>query len=365
MADFNDNFMNFAPMDNYVITRIVPGQPYDPTAPPVFYPAKDSDELFDALRVAFPHVKSHPERMRDAMIKFLMEERQAEQMQPTFTPTAATTPAAYQQTWPSMSSSGTSSTWSSPETLDLATPTFGMSPAPMAPPPLTRQYSTAPSVAATSTAGSTSPGAIEDMTTVFSISTTGQPKQRVRRKMTEAEKAEYRKRRIVKACDSCSRRKRKCTHNQPEMETLASKQKVTKSRQAAAGAAAASNQHIQQALINFDDLDFGDPFATDMQLFDDFTNDVEDPMHFLQYDQQKNFDLSIDATTNNLSDHQYRFDGPPDWAEHNTQSGEFASDGFADRGADNRAEWAVHDALQHNPEPVSYTHLTLPKKRIV
>ncbi|KAK3678978.1 hypothetical protein LTR78_001431 [Recurvomyces mirabilis] len=330
MAHFNDNFMNFTPVDNYVITRIVPGKPYDPTSPPVFYPAKDSDELFDALRTAFPHVKSHPERMRDAMIKFLMEERQAEQMQPAFAPTAATTPVTFQQTWPSMSSSGTSSTWSSPETLDLATPIFGMSPGPMAPPPLTRQYSTAPSVAAPSTADSTSPVAIEDMTTVFSISTTGQPKQRVRRRMTEAEKAEYRKRRIVKACDSCSRRKRKCSHNQPEMETLASKQKITKPRQTLA---AATGQNIQQALVNFDDLDFGDHFAADIQLFDNFTNDLEDPLHYMQYDQQKNFDHLLGASTNNLSDHQYQFDGQPDWATNGSSS-----------------DWGVQDTPQHEIE---------------
>jgi hypothetical protein len=47
------------------------------------------------------------------------------------------------------------------------------------------------------------------MTSVFSLSTTEQPKQRVRRKMTPDEKADYRKRRIVKACESCSKRKRK------------------------------------------------------------------------------------------------------------------------------------------------------------
>ncbi|KAK4556540.1 hypothetical protein LTR86_006111 [Recurvomyces mirabilis] len=347
MADFNDNFMNFTPMDNYVITRIVPGQAYDPTSPPVFYPAKDSDELFDALRTAFPHVKSHPERMRDAMIQFLMEERQAEQMQPAFAPTAATTPATFQQTWPSMSSSGTSSTWSSPETMDLATPTFGMSPGPMAPPPLARQYSTAPSMAAPSITGSSSPAAIEDMTTVFSISTTGQPKQRVRRRMTEAEKAEYRKRRIAKACDSCSRRKRKCTHNQPEMETLASKQKVTKPRQAAA---AATNQNMQQALVNFDDLDFGDPFATDMQLFDDFTNDLEDPLHYMQYDEQKKFDHLLGSATNNVNDHQYQFDGQPDWATNRSSSGEFATYAFGTCETDDRADWGVPDTPQHEIE---------------
>jgi hypothetical protein len=53
------------------------------------------------------------------------------------------------------------------------------------------------------------------MTSVFSLSTSEQPKQRVRRKMTEAEKVEYRKRRIVKACDKCSKRKRKVRLSPP------------------------------------------------------------------------------------------------------------------------------------------------------
>nr|POF01043.1 hypothetical protein CFP56_20991 [Quercus suber] len=69
------------------------------------------------------------------------------------------------------------------------------------------QAATAPTPHGSST-GAT-PAALEQMTGVFSLSTTAQPKQRVRRKMTEDEKAEYRARRIVKACDKCARRKRK------------------------------------------------------------------------------------------------------------------------------------------------------------
>ncbi|KAK3657804.1 hypothetical protein LTR56_002183 [Elasticomyces elasticus] len=269
-------------MPAYFIYRDTPpGQPYDPAAPPVYFPPRDSDELFDALRMAFPHVKSHTERMRDAMIKFLLEERDAEQLQNsinTFPDTTSATPSEWQQSWPSMSSSGTgSSTFSSPELFDLATPTFGMSPMPQVP-QLSRQYSSAPSVAATSN-GEGSPPALEGMTGVFSVSTTDQPKQRIRRKMTEAEKAEYRKRRIVKACEKCSKRKRKCVHNQPEMETLAPKQKVTKISPPTAKPV--NMQKVQQALVDFDNFTFDGAFGTDMPLFDDFTGDLEDPMlHF-------------------------------------------------------------------------------------
>jgi hypothetical protein len=56
------------------------------------------------------------------------------------------------------------------------------------------------------------------MTSVFSLSTSEQPKQRMRRKMTESEKIEYRKRRIVKACDTCSKRKRKVKNPPPSLQ---------------------------------------------------------------------------------------------------------------------------------------------------
>ncbi|KAK0923070.1 hypothetical protein LTR57_007100 [Friedmanniomyces endolithicus] len=263
-----------------------PGQAYDPAAPPVYFPPKDSDELFDALRLAFPHVKSHTERMRDAMIKFLLEERHAEQLRDSttiFPDTASTAPSPWLQSWPSISSTGSTSTFSSPETLDLVTPTFGMSPLPHVP-QLTRQYSTAPSITATSS-GESSPPALEGMTGVFSVSTNDQPKQRIRRKMTEAEKAEYRKGRIVKACDKCATRKRKCNHNQPEMETIATtKQRVTKSPPTAKSGATLSRQKVKQALTAFDNFAFDDSFGTDMPLFDDFSDIFQNQMMDLELD---------------------------------------------------------------------------------
>ncbi|KAK5117050.1 hypothetical protein LTR62_006771 [Meristemomyces frigidus] len=311
MADSNNLFPHTLDMPSYFIYRDTPlGPAFDPAAQPIFFPAKDSDELFDALRIAFPHVKSHSERMRDAMIKFLLEERLAEQAHNAIAETAAATPAMWQQSWPSMSSSGTSSSWSSPEALDLATPTFGLSPGPMAPPPLTRQYSTAPSVT-TASYEPTSPAALEDMTGVFSISATGQPKQKIRRKMTEAEKVEYRIRRTVKACDKCAKRKRKCTHNQPAMESAASKQKVTKPRQTVSPTL--PQQQVQQGLLNLDDYDFDGMFDNDMQLFDDFTTGLDDPINVSEYAQQKacgHNSFGIDATS--VSPQIHQFSGLPD-----------------------------------------------------
>lgn len=283
------------PAPGYFIYRDTPpGQPFDPVTPPVFFPPKDSDELFDALRNKYSFVKTHSERMRDAIIEFLLEERQAEQAQmtpSTSTQTAAASPWQ-SQSWPSMSSSGTMSTLSSPETLDLATPIFGMSPHPPAP-RLSRQYSTAVSTTATST--EMSPPALEQMTGVFSLSSE-QPKQRIRRKMTEAEKIEYRKRRIVKACDACQKRKRKCHHNQPEIETLAAKsRKVMKPRQSAQTTTKKPTmadplpQETQATFMDFDDFNFDDSFANDMQLFDDFTTVFQDPVPEYGFDQHRQF----------------------------------------------------------------------------
>lgn len=197
---------NMAP--TYIIYR---GEPYDASAPLNFFPAQDSDELFDALRSKYPSLKSHSERTREAVIEFLLEEKAAESFSNSTTPTmpslydgstAATSPS-WQQSWPSMSST----TQSTPEMLNMATPNFSNN-SPMLSgatnfAPMTRQVSQA-----TESAGTTPP-ALDQMTSVFALSSSELPKQRIRRKMTEDEKVEYRKRRIVKACEKCSKRKRK------------------------------------------------------------------------------------------------------------------------------------------------------------
>ena len=214
----------------YRDTQLV-GETFDPTAPPVFFPPTDSDDLFDALRAKYPGLKTHSERMRDAIIEFLIEERDAEQF---VMPSAQTnldilSPWQGSQSWPSMSN-GSTSTFNSPETLALATPTFEPSPGGQLP-QLTRQYSTAASMMMAS--AGTTPPALEQMTSSFSVSSVDQPKQRLRRKMTEAEKQEYRQRRIVKACDKCQKRKRKCNHNQSDVEKLiTSSQKQSLARKA-------------------------------------------------------------------------------------------------------------------------------------
>ncbi|KAG9512153.1 hypothetical protein KCV07_g9636, partial [Aureobasidium melanogenum] len=228
------------PMVGYFIYRS--NEQADPTALE-FCPPKGSDELFFALKTAFPHVKTHSDRMRNAVIEFLKQELDEEQIKmttpviPLDTDLSCDIPTE-SPWWPSMDS--TASTLSSPDLFNLATPaSMSSSQAPT----MSRQNSSSQS----SITQKAKPG-LEEMTGVFSLSSTSQPKTRVRRKMTEAEKLEYRKRRIVKACDSCSKRKRKCSHNQPEMEKLRSS-KVTKPRAAASNINWACVEQIEKAVF--------------------------------------------------------------------------------------------------------------------
>ncbi|KAK4503624.1 hypothetical protein PRZ48_004539 [Zasmidium cellare] len=233
----------------YVVYRDTPaGEPFDPTSPLLFFPPKGSDELFDALRIAFPNVKTHSERMRDAMIQYLLQERQDEQLASP----AATMDTMPTTAWPSMSSDS-NSTWSSPELLNFPTPEASFSNSPQLAPQLSRQTSTATSSRASPTGPS-----IDQMTNVFCLSASSQPKQRIRRKMTDAEKAEYRKRRIVKACDKCAKRKRKCPHNQAEMAQVPNKSNNRAAKPSSKSTTPTNDSHSQKVALdsatNFDEL---------------------------------------------------------------------------------------------------------------
>ncbi|KAF7188645.1 hypothetical protein HII31_10307 [Pseudocercospora fuligena] len=283
----------------YFVYRDIPaGEPFDPTSPLLFFPPKGSDELFDALRIAFPHLKTHSERMRDAIIKFLLEERQDEQTQASPAPAMDASMA-----WPSVSSSGSASMLSSPEMLDMSTPAYSPQPAPQ----LTRQASVA-------TSSQPSPPSLDQMTNVFSLSTSTQPKQRVRRKMTEAEKVEYRKRRIVKACDKCAKRKRKCPHNQTQMDTIATSAKSgSRSSKSASPKSTPPASVKQVAKGNFAQLDdLGgltaeinmDQSFDDFPMFDDSFAEVS-VNDFLHFDNQNNACGPYDLFTPDFSPSQY------------------------------------------------------------
>src|SRR5438034_4713323 len=51
---------------------------FDPCAGIEFTPSPCADELFEALKRAFPRGKNHKARMREAIIEFLIAEREAE-----------------------------------------------------------------------------------------------------------------------------------------------------------------------------------------------------------------------------------------------------------------------------------------------
>jgi hypothetical protein len=310
--------LSASPVPTYIIYRdVADGQLYDATAPLAFYPAKDSDELFDALRAKFPHLKSHSDRMRDATIEFLLQEREAESLSANVSPAmptlydSMTDNSPWQQSWPSVSMT----TLSSPEMTNLATPSFDYSPQPQIPHMMRQQSSAAtPSDAQTP--------ALDSMTSVFSLSTTKQPQQRVRRKMTPDEKADYRKRRIVKACESCSKRKRKCVHNQSEMESLKKSSndkaahKVTKPRTAKAPQAA-------EVSFTFDQhaSDPSDVFATDglMGAYEDFTLLFDDPTLDFTFDSFTPFDpVNFNTKPDNCRQNVQNFNtqgspGRPHW----------------------------------------------------
>lgn len=191
------------------------GNPADPTTPLSFAPAKGSDELFFALKAAFPTYSTHSERMREAVIQFLLSERSAHTSTTSHTGQSLTSTSA--SSWQTCST--TSSHSHSPHSASVAevSPIADMSAT------LSRHnslvsfvaddYSSSRQEKLPSIATTASPS-MEQMTGVFSLQ--GEipaATPRVRRKMTDKEKQEYRKRRQARACGSCVKRKRKCQHD--------------------------------------------------------------------------------------------------------------------------------------------------------
>ncbi|EOD44115.1 hypothetical protein UCRNP2_9178 [Neofusicoccum parvum UCRNP2] len=179
--------------------------PYDAFAKLVFEPPLESDELFDALRESYPSLKTHTERKKQAVLDFLMEERQAiEQeitafVQQTGTPAPPTDVSTY--------SARPSPSFSAASSVNL------------------RKLSASNSSSSSSTrSGGSSPEtmSLKDMTSVWTAAGHGKPKIHTRRSMTTKEKEEYRRRRQMKACKECRSRKRKCIHDPSEASSAAS-----------------------------------------------------------------------------------------------------------------------------------------------
>ncbi|QIW99896.1 hypothetical protein AMS68_005414 [Peltaster fructicola] len=251
----------------------------DLTAPLAFFPAKESDELFYALRAKFPHLKTHSERMRDASIEFLKQELDGQTASPVVSSIDATSPWHRLFSDPSISSTANTS----PEIAGLRTPSF-------------EDYS----ATQCSSSRQNSTPAIADMTGVFSLNSAEQPKQRLRRKMTEAEKIEYRKRRVMKACDKCAKRKRKCTHNQAtdHVTSVAAPTNARVAKPSARQTIAQQSHQVQSAQQSGYDAVDNNIVSLDSTDFDDFTLLSDDMMDYdtlFQTDDINSFFHGIDC----------------------------------------------------------------------
>ena len=145
----------------------------DPTALE-FYPAKGSDALHEALKEAFPFEANLAARMRAAVIEFLLQEQQAEQLTPVSTEYLPSPQSTFVSTMPSPA-------------LNTSRPMQESSSSPPA--------STQPSQ--------------EALMDVWSLPNKPQAKVHTRRTMTSDEKKAYKQKRLVGACADCKRRRRK------------------------------------------------------------------------------------------------------------------------------------------------------------
>ncbi|KAF2458475.1 hypothetical protein BDY21DRAFT_370718 [Lineolata rhizophorae] len=211
---------------------------HDPTANLRFEPDQDSDELFEALKRAFPNGKKHKARMRDALIQFLIEEQEQERCSESApstafssafiqsTSTTIATEAAYvpfpapewsrpQGTPRSFSQDSGGHSEVHPTATSMSPPTTAVSHPPFttlaAPWPESSVPPAAEGVMSAPAPPQPEPKGLKHMTSTWSISS-AQVRENKRRKMTERERSEYRVKRAQGACKVCKKGKRKCTH---------------------------------------------------------------------------------------------------------------------------------------------------------
>jgi hypothetical protein len=150
-----------------------------------FSPPRESDALFDALRLAYPKGKTHFERVMDAVQDFVREEGLG-------TTTTGHPPVA---THPRPSSTKKSDKFLSKSTVykegskETTWTIKGVG--------INREKSDG------------KPGEFKRMTNVWSTETGRRYQYRPRRPMTEEERAEYRSKRVLGVCAGCKKRKRK------------------------------------------------------------------------------------------------------------------------------------------------------------
>jgi hypothetical protein len=160
-------------------------------------PPKESDELYEALKAAFPRGTTHRSRMRDALIDFLIQEREAERE-----PQRIAVPVAknhVQSKGPARASRDNNLSQTCPRGLNsISQVSTNGGPTPPESPD-------GPSQACRKK----KPKDWDNMTVVWTSETGLARAPRPKRTMTEEERKDYQLRRVRGACVSCKKRKRK------------------------------------------------------------------------------------------------------------------------------------------------------------
>jgi hypothetical protein len=161
-------------------------------------PSKDSDELFEALKKAYPRGTNHRYRMRDALIDFLIEEREAEsETRPIVQPAVAQMIA---QTFDNEPTSQPNNKRGASNSAANAPQNSGAGSGPT-PPETPDSAPSGPRKRRTKD--------WDDMTVVWTSGNGLARASRPKRMMTEEERKNYQLRRTRGACVSCKTRKRK------------------------------------------------------------------------------------------------------------------------------------------------------------
>jgi hypothetical protein len=160
-------------------------------------PAKESDELYEALKIAFPRGTTHRYRMRDALIDFLLQEREAERESQRIA--VSIVKSSDQENGPGRTGLKVNFHENSSRGLNSRPPyTIQGDPTPPETPDEPSQVSR-----------KKKPKDWDDMTVVWTSENGLARAPRPKRTMTEEERREYQLRRVRGACVSCKKRKRK------------------------------------------------------------------------------------------------------------------------------------------------------------
>lgn len=155
-----------------------------------FEPAWDSDELYDALRIAYPRIKSHKDRFLRAVIEFYDAELGRARISSRGLNTPPSSPPDMWKENVLLEMRSRSSSFEDSETLRGHDSLYNRTGASF------RSHS------------KRKEGGIAGMQATFSI-TPGGTKPRTKRPMTDEEKKQYRHTKRVGACEPCRKRKRK------------------------------------------------------------------------------------------------------------------------------------------------------------